>query len=310
MPRVCLAAISAVIAAYFTISSAKAQSSEGDVDNRLLRLEEQIVDLSAQVGTLETIAKSGISQTPQASAANPSLSTPSAGFSGSDDDRIVLMETQLRALSSQIGDLIERMNRLEGGSGGAPQNFGDDAFQEGGPDSQSGTADGADVIIIDRDSTGQRLNGADGFSDPSSPDTGSAPVQVAAQSSPQAQALYDNAYNSLLQRNYRAAAGTFRQFVDQYEADPLAGQAYYWLGEAAFVNGQYREAADSFLKSSTNYPQNQKASESLLKLGISLKRLGETEAACSSFSELKRRFPEAAQVLERAEREKQRAQCS
>jgi tol-pal system protein YbgF len=97
--------------------------------------------------------------------------------------------------------------------------------------------------------------------------------------------------------------------VEQYASDPLAGQAYFWLGEAAFVNGQYREAADSFLKSSTNYPDNQKAPESLLKLGISLKRLGETQAACSSFSELGRRFPDATQIMERAERERQRTEC-
>lgn len=300
MPRVCLAAICALITAHSTISSANAQSSDGDVDNRLLRLEEQIVDLSAQVGTLETIAKNGISQTPQAPAADPS-----AVVAGSDSDRIVLMETQLRALSSQISDLVNRINQLEGGTGGASQNSGDSAFQQGEP----GNADDSDVIIIDRDSSGKRLNGGNGSFDQSLSDTGSAPVQTAAQSSPQAQAMYDEAYNALVQRNYRAAADNFRQFVAQYETDPLAGQAYFWLGEAAFVNGQYREAADSFLKSSTNYPQNQKAPESLLKLGISLKRLGETEAACSSFSEVERRFPEATQVLERTEREQQRTKC-
>jgi TolA-binding protein len=75
------------------------------------------------------------------------------------------------------------------------------------------------------------------------------------------------------------------------------------------VNGQYREAADSFLKSSTNYPDNAKAPESLLKLGISLKRLDETQAACSSFDELQRRYPDASQILERAVRERQRAEC-
>jgi TolA-binding protein len=47
----------------------------------------------------------------------------------------------------------------------------------------------------------------------------------------------------------------------------------------------------------------------LLKLGIALKRLGESDAACSSFSELSQRFPEATVILERAERERQRAQC-
>jgi tol-pal system protein YbgF len=314
MPRFRLAAITTLVAAFFAVAAAKAQSSDsGEVENRLLRLEEQIVDLSAQVGTLETIAKSGgVGQAAPAPGADPSLSAPPANFSGSDDDRITLMETQLRALSSQIGDMIERINRLEGGSGAPPQNLDGGTFREGALDAPPAGSDGFGAVIEGESSGGQQ-GGLDNFfnnsQDSSLPAPSSAAVQTAAQSTPQAQAIYDEAYNALVQRNYRAAAGGFRQFVDQFATDPLAGQAYFWLGEAAFVNGQYREAADSFLKSSTNYPENQKAPESLLKLGISLKRLDETQAACSSFDELQRRYPDATQVLERAQRERQRAEC-
>ena len=134
-------------------------------------------------------------------------------------------------------------------------------------------------------------------------------MRTAASSSPQARALYEQSYNALVQRNYRGAGDGFEKFVQSYPSDPLAGSAFFWLGEAAFTSGEYRKAADSFLKSSTNYPQNEKAAESLLKLGISLKRLGENKAACSSFAELARRFPSATPVLQRAEREKSRAQC-
>lgn len=310
MPRFCLAATNTLLAAFFAVSAAYAQSSEGDgdVEKRLLRLEEQIVDLSAQVGTLETIAKNGGGNS--APAADPSLSSPSASgsFSGSADDRITLMETQLRALSSQISDLVDRMNRLEGGAGASPQGFGNGSVGEGAVDSRPAGSDGFGTIIEGENAGGEQQGGLNNYIEGGS-DTGSTPVQTAVQSTPQAQALYDDAYNALVQRNYRGAAGSFRQFVEQYPTDPLAGQAYFWLGEAAFVNGQYREAADSFLKSSTNYPDNQKAPESLLKLGISLKRLGETEAACSSFVELGRRFPDSTQMLERAERERQRAKC-
>jgi tol-pal system protein YbgF len=302
MPRFCLAAINTLLVATLSVSAAQAQSSDsGEVENRLLRLEEQMVDLSAQVGTLETIAKSG-GVGSAAPASDPSLSAPSPSFSGSEDDRIILMETQLRALSSQLGDLVERMNRLEGG-GAAPQNFG-----EGALDSQI-ESPGFGTVIEGENPGGLDSSSGGNSESLSLPDAGGAPVQTAAQSTPEAQVLYDDGYNALVQRNYRDAAGSFRQFVEQYASDPLAGQAYFWLGEAAFVNGQYREAADSFLKSSTNYPDNQKAPESLLKLGISLKRLGETQAACSSFSELGRRFPDATQIMERAERERQRTEC-
>ena len=315
MPRYCFAAISsAVLAAFITVSSAHAQSSDGDVEKRLLRLEEQIVDLSAQVGTLETITKGGgLSQAPAPVPAAPASEGVSAT---ADDDRIILMETQLRALSSQIGELIERINQLEGNAGIMPRSSSSGIQQPGLDDGLSGQPAAQDSF--DQGTEGNGAGGEQGGFDDYfgrkgnqaglSQDT--APVQTAAQSSPEAQTLYEEAYNALIQRNYRAAAGNFRQFVEQFPTDPLAGQAYYWLGEAAFVNGQYSDAADSFLKSSTNYPQNQKAPESLLKLGIALKRLGETEAACSSFSELGRRFPQASDILKRAEKERRRAQCS
>ncbi len=91
----------------------------------------------------------------------------------------------------------------------------------------------------------------------------------------------------------------------------MAGTAQYWLGKSAFVSGEYKRAADRFLKTFTDYPNNEKAPEALLKLAISLRRLGENNAACNSFAELARRFPQAPKtVLQRADAEKRRANCS
>ncbi len=296
---------SAVLAVLAAAPQAGAQSADSDVENRLLRLEEQIVDLSGQVGTLETITKGA------ALGGGASASTPPAGdgFSVAGDDRIDSMETQLGALSAQIGDLIERISRLEAAAGVSPDNSGfgqrqgaaDGQFLQPGPNGGSGDSGGQQ--------SGFSTYFGSGSQDQAALGQDSAPVLTAARSSPEAQLLYDQGYNALIQRNYRGAEENFQQFVSAFPEDPLAGHAYFWLGEAAFVTGQYRLAADSFLRSSTNYPQNQKAAESLLKLGISLKRLDQTDAACSSFTELERRFPDATAVLERAEREKQRSQC-
>lgn len=313
---------------------AQAQTSGGsaageDYDRRLQRLEEQIVDLSAQVGTVETMVQGGGVAPPAAS------SLPGGGgFGGSGDARLGEIETQVRALSSQLGEILRRLQQLEQRSGGlpAPQgggtNFGSapsDQFyaqpaEQGtgfsvGGNEPSSAQDGFGASIEPGASTEESSSGLDGYfgnnSQSNQPAVGgsSQPIQTAARSTPEAENLYRRAYDALVQRNYRAATDDFEQFVNAFPADPLAGQAYYWLGEASFTNGQYKQAADSFLKSSTNYPQNKKAAESLLKLGISLRRLGEQQAACSSFSELSRRFPSATQILQRAEREKSRAKC-
>lgn len=319
-----------------------------DSAKRIQRLEEQIVDLNAQLGTIESMAQNGAGG-----------AVPSGGGGGSDDARLGNLETQVRALSAQFSEILNRLARIEGrgGSlapsrGGSGSNLGaaepDDepkeqgtGFSVGGVDTSTEPGTGGFGATFEEDrpagnrggsASGSNGSGSSGglFGGGSSASnsnarqappaaapsaggsaqlSGSQPVRVAANSSPEAQGQYKAAYDALLQRNYRGASDGFQQFVKSFPNDPLAGSAYHWLGEAAFTSGEYRLAADSFLKSSTNYPNNEKAPESLLKLGISLKRLGENQAACSSFAELSRRFPSATPILQRAEKEKSRAQC-
>jgi tol-pal system protein YbgF len=294
------------------IASAGAQDS-ADYEKRIQRLEEQIVDLSAQLGTVETMGQSGGAAAPSGGG-----QFSGGGSGGGDNGRLAEIETQMRALSAQMGETLRRLERIERRSGLAPSEQPDSqgtGFSVGGDDREQ-TGFGTTVEPGQGQGQGRSAGRAEsgnsyggGSPDAGSSSSGAAPVRTAASSSPQARALYEQSYNSLVQRDYRAAGDGFEKFVQSYPTDPMAGSAFFWLGEAAFTSGEYRKAADSFLKSSTNYPQNEKAAESLLKLGISLKRLGENKAACSSFAELARRFPSATPVLQRAEREKSRAQC-
>lgn len=297
------------------IASAGAQDS-ADYEKRIQRLEEQIVDLSAQLGTVETMGQGGGSAAPSGGG-----QFSGGGSGGGNDGRLAEIETQMRALSAQMGETLRRLQRIERRSGLAPSEQPDSqgtGFSVGGNDEEpSSSGFGATVEPEEGQGQAQGRSGSradsgsnyGGSPDASSSSGGAAPVRTATSSSPQARALYEQSYNALVQRDYRAAGDGFEKFVQSYPTDPMAGSAFFWLGEAAFTSGEYRKAADSFLKSSTNYPQNEKAAESLLKLGISLKRLGENKAACSSFAELARRFPSATPVLQRAEREKSRAQC-
>ncbi|WP_170937287.1 MULTISPECIES: tol-pal system protein YbgF [Rhodomicrobium] len=341
---------------------AGARAQDADTDKRLQRLEEQIVDLNAQLGTVATMSQGGAGGGPQTG--------PGGSFGGGDTSDL---EAQVRTLSSQMGEILRRLDQIERRSGSLAPGRGSNSAAQADPDEvdteqgtgfsvggdstanrprSGGSSGGSAGFSGQRNITGNESAG--GFGTTVEPDTSgngggkssgsksrgglsslfggsddepaasspppatsaapassgsSQPVRTAARSTPQAQALYDRAYNALVQRNYRAASDGFEEFVRTNSNDPLAGSAYFWLGEAAFTSGEYRKAADSFLKSSTNYPQNEKAAESLLKLGISLKRLGENQAACSSFAELARRFPSATPVLQRAEKEKSRAQC-
>jgi tol-pal system protein YbgF len=315
-----------------------------DQEKRLQRLEEQMVDLNAQIGTIESMSRGG------GGAASAPVAGGYGGGGGGDD-------AQMRALSAQMNELMRRLERLEARFGAAPPpsdapQYGDARPQRGndrqarGRPAEQGTGFSIGGLDDNQDEDRQanapqplqqRGSSSGGYSSGGYPsDTrssgggggwstdqapapaplapraqagGGAPVRVAAVSSAQAQSAYDQAYGAYQQQNFRAASSSFEQFLQRYPADPLAGSAQFWLGEAAFTSGDYRKAADMYLKTATNYPENEKAAESMLKLGISLKRLGENDAACSAFAELGKRYPSASALLQRADTEKRRSSC-
>ncbi len=121
---------------------------------------------------------------------------------------------------------------------------------------------------------------------------------------------YDHAFGLLSQANYPAAEQALGAFLVQHPEDPLAGNAKYWLGETQYVRGQYREAAVTFAEGFQQYPNSGKAPDNLLKLAKSLAALGQGPDACGTLNELLRRYPKApANVLQQAQRERQRLSC-
>jgi len=122
--------------------------------------------------------------------------------------------------------------------------------------------------------------------------------------------LYERGYGALSQRDYTGAEAAFRQLVESYPKDPLAGNAQYWIGESFYRRGQYKNAADAFLKGYKNYKSGDKAPETLLKLGMSLAELGQKDAACSTFGELKSKYPAAPEpVRDEVKAEQKKARC-
>jgi tol-pal system protein YbgF len=340
-------------------SSTASGKGGGDVDKRLQRLEEQLVDLSAQLGTVETMARSGGGASEEQPADN-------GVASGSDSARLAQLEVEVRALSSQVNEILQRLQQLDGrafskvspsspmastqpgtppppGEANQDNGFGATNVESTTPMAQSasdpvtkqkkkksgglffglfGNDDESDKPSAPpeglRPNT-QSMNNSDMAPRDSSPAPGgqnggdASPARSQAQASlspAEAKATYDTAFMALQEGNPRLATEGFEKFIQGSPNDPKVGSAHFWLGEAAFTNGEYRKAADSYLKTATDFPQSEKAAESLLKLGVALKRLNESDAACSTFNELARRFPDATTLLKRAEREKRRANCS
>ncbi|MGO9170650.1 MAG: tol-pal system protein YbgF [Rhodomicrobium sp.] len=325
MRSIAAALISLAISAALFPAAAQMPGSRAPSDGgsaqaaRLERLEEQIQNLQGVVAAVETLAKNN-------AGAGSGYSAAAGGGASSE---------QIRQLSEQIADLTQRLERLEAQMGGgsvrpqaqqAPrQDMGYAAAPAGGfEDKQQLPPLGAPQAPAERYAPRPQQSASAGLPPASTQswaygqESGGAPTRSNQQAAPvtasaggSARALFDQAYGALNRREYSAAETYFQQFLDQYPADPLAGSAQYWLGETAFVSGEYKSAADRFLKTFTNYPTNERAPEALLKLAISLRRLGNNTDACATFAELGRRYPQAPKsVLQRADAEKKRANCS
>lgn len=121
---------------------------------------------------------------------------------------------------------------------------------------------------------------------------------------------YDYAFDLLKRAEYAQAEAALRQFVTAHPADPLAGNAQYWLAETYYVRNNYSEAATQFLKGYQTYPQSPKAADNLFKLGVTLTILGKVQDACSAFQRFDREYASAPGVLKRrVTDERQRLGC-
>lgn len=122
--------------------------------------------------------------------------------------------------------------------------------------------------------------------------------------------IYKYAYNMLIQENFLEAEKYFNIFLGENPDDPLASNAYYWLGETFYVQKSFQKAAISFAKGYQKFPKGNKAIDQLFKLALTFINLGKNEDACASFSKLELEFPNASErIKNRAKEYKTRVKC-
>ena len=114
----------------------------------------------------------------------------------------------------------------------------------------------------------------------------------------------------LVRENFIEAENSFKAFIGEHPEDPLASNAYYWLGETYYVQKKFQLAAISFARGFQNFPKGNKAIDQLFKLALTFMNLGKIEDACAAFSKLESEFPNAPKrISNRAEEYIKRAKC-
>jgi len=306
-------------------TAAPASAANSALAQRVEQLEAQLVDLQVVIGTLESLARSG--------GPRPAPAGGGGLLSGGDLGRLDSMDTQIRALTSQVEQLAQELHGSAGA--GRRSDAGAPATQDGlstssGNAEAPSTADGATPDGARFGSTTvtsgsldpiNALAGADPQAQTASKQApvasssgiapGAAQVATTETAAGNPKELYEMAYGYLLQQDYSAAQSGFSEFLKTYPKDRLAPDALYWLGEVHYVQRNFANAAEAFDLVTSAYGSSSKAADALLKRGMSLAQLGKKQEACAAWRDIPTKYPSApAHVKSKADGERQRAGCT
>lgn len=113
------------------------------------------------------------------------------------------------------------------------------------------------------------------------------PAQKAA-----AEKAYLAAFDQLKAGKYEKARSSFQSFVENYPNSEYGDNAWYWLGEARYVDRQYETALSAFQKVIDDYPDSQKVPGALYKRGVILDEQGQYDAARKALQKVIDQYPD------------------
>jgi tol-pal system protein YbgF len=104
----------------------------------------------------------------------------------------------------------------------------------------------------------------------------STPATVADGTAPSADAIreadetsvYGDAFAALKAGRYPDAVRGFQLYLTKYPDGPRADSAYYWLGEAQYVQKDYKAALGSFQGVLDKFADSRKAADAMVKVGF------------------------------------------
>jgi tol-pal system protein YbgF len=103
--------------------------------------------------------------------------------------------------------------------------------------------------------------------------------------------MYKSAFNDFMAARYAVASAEFNDLIKAYPDAPLAGNAWYYLGEIDYRGAHYSTAVKDYDKLLEQYPDNNKIPAAHLHKGEALVQMQLKEAGIREFRALIQRFP-------------------
>src|ERR1700745_3821533 len=114
--------------------------------------------------------------------------------------------------------------------------------------------------------------------------------------------LYNNGLRDYNGGKNDLASQEFSDYIKFYPNTDLAGNAYFYLGELQFKQGNYQQAVQSYDQVLQNFPSGNKAASAQLKKGFGLLELGKQDEGVSELRHLIQRYPHSPEALQARER--------
>src|ERR1700733_15855344 len=126
--------------------------------------------------------------------------------------------------------------------------------------------------------------------------------QQALAQAPPPDVLYNNALRDYNAAKNDLAKQEFSDYVKFYPNTDLAGNAYFYLAELAYKQGNFQEAVTYYDQVLQNFPTGNKAPSSDLKKGLALIELGKTDDGITELRHVIERYPRSNEALQARDR--------
>jgi len=120
----------------------------------------------------------------------------------------------------------------------------------------------------------------------------------------EAKQAYEAAFDQLRDGEYDGAITGFEAFVEKYSDSSYIDNAWYWLGQARYVQGDLSDALTALQQVVDKYPDSGKMPSTLFRMGMIQQTLDKPDRARKTFARILDDYPDS----ESADRARQRLQ--
>jgi tol-pal system protein YbgF len=126
--------------------------------------------------------------------------------------------------------------------------------------------------------------------------------QQAQAQAPPPDVLYNNALRDFTAGKNDLAIQEFTDYIKFYSNTDLAGNAYFYLADIEYRQGNFQKAVKDYDQVIQNFPTGNKAPAAELKKGFALLELGQTDDGVAELRHVIQRYPRSNEALQAKER--------